>query len=72
MITSRNFKNMNKNLLMQDIKRNFQGMKPVATSSELVSLKIIAPLYLDLLTDMPHLGRGISNYGHRHHGLLLV
>ena len=35
MITSRNFKNMNKNLLMQDIKRNFQDMKPVATSSEL-------------------------------------
>ena len=35
MITSRNFKNMNKYLLMQDIKRNFQGMKPVATSSEL-------------------------------------
>ena len=35
MITSRNFKNMNKNLLMQDIKRNFQSMKPVATSSEL-------------------------------------
>ena len=35
MITSRNFKNMNKNLLMQDIKCNFQGMKPVATSSEL-------------------------------------
>ena len=35
MITSRNFKNMNTNLLMQDIKRNFQSMKPVATSSEL-------------------------------------
>ena len=32
MITSRNFKNMNNNLLMQDIKRNFQSMKPVATS----------------------------------------
>ena len=35
MITLRSFKNMDKNFLMQDIKRNFQGMKPVATSSKL-------------------------------------
>ena len=31
MITSRNFKNVNTHKLMQDIKRNFHGMKPAVT-----------------------------------------